>query len=87
MDILIIGESGYGKSNLGDILKAAIFKSDKESRVVTDDKNRANPTLGNGKNQYNILIRNPEDIDMPPSDITITINNHNFKEWVDEYSY
>ena len=57
MNILIIGESGSGKSNLGDLIRNGIFKADKNSSIRTDDIDREVKTFGKGKNIYNLQIR------------------------------
>ena len=57
MDILIAGPSGSGKSKLGDFIKSTIFSLDKESRITTDDPDREVKSFGEGKNTYNIEVR------------------------------
>jgi len=57
MEILIVGQSGSGKSVLGDLIRNAIFRADRDSKITTDDADRQTKALGSGKTPYNLHIR------------------------------
>jgi len=57
MDILIVGPSGSGKSKLGDLVRNTIFKLDKEAKILTRDPDRGAEPFGEGKNTYNVEVR------------------------------
>lgn len=90
MEIAIVGISGIGKSNLGDIIRNTIFKLDSNSCIRTNDPDRTKVTLGSGSNMYNVnIVKVGEEqsvIDVikktnQDNDITIVINNKKFLEW------
>jgi nitrogenase subunit NifH len=88
VNILVVGKSGVGKSNLADVIKHAIFKVDKDCIIHTDDPDRASMHLGSGNNQYSIMIRKPENLSLEEeeqADIAITINNGNFAQWYEKF--
>jgi CO dehydrogenase nickel-insertion accessory protein CooC1 len=81
MEILIVGKSGNGKSNLADLIKNAIFKADAESCININDPDRENKSLGQGKNEYNINVRREaSQEDKNKADISVEINNGRFIE-------
>lgn len=85
MEILIAGELGTGKSNLGDMIKNYIFKVDKNSTIVTDDPSRQIKLLGSGKNIYNIRVSKSFTKDvLNNADIIININSDSFNKWFRE---
>lgn len=57
MDILVVGPSGSGKSKLGDLIRNTIFKIDKDSKIVTNDPDRGKEPFGEGKNIYNLEVK------------------------------
>jgi len=93
MNILIVGKSGLGKSNLGDIVKNTIFKMDGNATINTNDPDRAVKAFGTGSNVYNINIKQlAEGVSIKDLakeaieeyDIIIDINNKAFLEWFRE---
>lgn len=81
MNILLVGKSGLGKSNLGDIVRNSIFKADSNACISTDDPDRTVKTLGQGTNSYLLKVRRealPEDLEQ--ADIVVTVNTSKFKE-------
>jgi predicted ATP-binding protein involved in virulence len=81
LDILIIAPSGYGKSNLADIVKNSIFKADINAHIHVDDKDRELKELGDGKNKYNIIVRREKfDEDIAKADIIVEIKSKKFYE-------
>ena len=81
MNILIVGKSASGKSNLGDLLKSYLFRRDKDCSIHVDDKDRQIKSLGSGPNIYNIYVRQlPEKEVMEKADIVIDIKNQKFLE-------
>ena len=56
MNILIIGNSGVGKSNFGDIMKNLIHRHDPDCTIVITDPSREQKTLGTGKNIHRISV-------------------------------
>ncbi len=81
MNILIIGKSGCGKSNLSDIIRNGIFKADSNSAIHVNDPDRTVKDLGEGKNVYNIAVRREmqkEDVD--DADIVVEIKTKTFVE-------
>lgn len=84
MNILIIGESGVGKSNLGDILKGLIFKHDKDCTITVDDPDRELKTLGHGPRLHTIHVsRDPNVKYREEMDMVIVLGTKSFKEWYD----
>jgi CO dehydrogenase nickel-insertion accessory protein CooC1 len=97
MNILIVGKSGVGKSNLGDIIRNTIFKLDNNAIIHTDDPDRSVKTFGTGSNEYNIHVRKigeegftkgaieeySFEKDGEP-DVVIEITSDKFKEWFRE---
>lgn len=57
MNILIMGASGSGKSKVGDLIRNTVFKMDPNSKIATTDPDRENKIMGEGKNDYNIVIK------------------------------
>ena len=94
MNILIVGKSGVGKSNLGDIIRNTIFKLDSDALIKTDDPDRSVKTFGTGSNEYGISIERADEWESLRSavteevtskeDIIIVINNENFQKWFRE---
>jgi hypothetical protein len=92
MNILIVSESGSGKSNLGDIIRNGIFKADKNSIIKTNDMGREVKSFGNGKNVYNLSIRKLEGqemmsidgIDLSKYDIVVLLKGGEFKKTYDK---
>lgn len=89
VNILIVGKSGYGKSNLGDIIRNAIFKIDGNSAISSNDPDRSVKLLGHGSNAYKVDVRQldseeslgsltKEELD---NDIVVYIGNKQFSEW------
>jgi energy-coupling factor transporter ATP-binding protein EcfA2 len=56
MKILIIGESGLGKSNISDIIRNGIFKADSNACITVNDPSREVKELGAGDNKYVIDV-------------------------------
>ena len=82
MNILIVGDSGSGKSNLGDFIRNLVFKLDREASITTDDLDREVKTFGSGKNVYNLKVqRSPTDEEVKKADIVISLNNKAFSDW------
>ena len=90
MNILIVGKSGVGKSNLGDIVKNTIFKLDADATINSDDPDRAVKSLGKGNNKYSISIKqlkegaNLHDMfseELLQGDVIILLTNQKFQEW------
>ena len=89
MNILIAGKSGYGKSNLGDIIRNVIFKIDGNSTLNSNDPDRSIKSLGHGSNIYNVTIRqldSKESLDSLTkeeleNDVVIYIGSKKFSEW------
>jgi hypothetical protein len=95
MNILIVGKSGVGKSNLGDIVKNTIFKLDSNAKIESDDPDRAVKSFGKGNNVYNIRVKKlweGQDVGKymdsiflesgsETQDVIIVINNKKFMEW------
>lgn len=81
MNILIVGESGCGKSNLSDVIRNGIFKADPDSNIHVDDPDRSRKDLGEGNNGYSIIVRREmlqEDADN--ADIVVKIKSKAFVE-------
>lgn len=89
MDILIVSKSGFGKSNMGDIIRNTIFKLDSDSTVNSGDPDRSMKYLGHGSNVYNITVRQlrPEENlsnltkEELENDIVVYIGSKRFSEW------
>lgn len=90
MNILVIGKSGFGKSNLGDIVRNTIFKLDSNSTIHSSDPDRSIKSLGQGSNIYNISVRQLKDEEtldsltkeeFEKSDIVIYLTSKKFNEW------
>jgi predicted GTPase len=85
MNILITGASGVGKSILGDKIKNAIFKSDKNCKITIDDSSREQKSIGNGTNEYIIHVRQiPEQEVEDKADIIVQIKTGAFSRLVKE---
>lgn len=91
MNILLVGESGTSKSNLGDILRRAIFRTDPNSHIHTDDPSRDMKEFGHGTNLYNISVRQLKkgekltDLgDLSNQDVVVFLNGPEFKKWFEE---
>lgn len=81
MKILIVGKSGMGKSNLGDIIRNAIFRADSEACITTDDPDRETKTLGQGPNDYSLEVRQQASNQaLEEADVVVYINTGRFKE-------
>ena len=81
MNVLIIGESGHGKSNLTDVVRNAIFKADEDAAIHVDDTDRNNKVLGDGKYEYNIVVRREAKQDeVDKADIVVEIKTKAFVE-------
>jgi CO dehydrogenase nickel-insertion accessory protein CooC1 len=81
MNILIIGKSGYGKSNLTDVVKNAIFKADEDAVIHIDDPDRNDKALGGGSYEYNIGVRREVKQDeVDKADIVVEIKTKAFLE-------
>ena len=83
MEILIVGKSGMGKSNLADILKAEIFKRDRNCTISTNDLDREHKTLGHGNSPYNITVSRELPTELSKFDITIQIHTPALKSKLD----
>lgn len=82
MYILIHGKSGSGKSNLSDLIRNAIFKADRDSKIITDDEDRQIKDWGKGSNEYTVnVMRTLEKEDEEKADIIVNIKNNKFREW------
>lgn len=93
MNLLIVGVSGSGKSKLGDLIRNTIFRLDDDARITTRDPDRENKSFGDGKNVYNISVRQvPEDQkstpvseeDLESSDVVIVLTNDSVNKWFKE---
>jgi len=83
MNILIVGNSGMGKSNMADLLRNGIFKADREAAIKIDDADRVAKAMGNGKNEYSIVVRQQatkEDEDR--ADVVVEIKS---KAFIDKF--
>lgn len=90
MNILLVGKSGLGKSNLGDIVRNTVFKLDSNSTINSDDPDRSMKSLGSGSNIYNISVRqlgsnesleNLTKEELHDKDIVIYLGSKKFLEW------
>jgi ABC-type cobalamin/Fe3+-siderophores transport system ATPase subunit len=83
MNIIIIGKTGVGKSNLADILKNVIFKMDSDSEVMVDDPDRESKQLGSGKNIHTIKVVRENEVpeNLTVYDMVINIKGNGFQEW------
>lgn len=89
MNILIIGKSGTGKSNLGDIIKTAIFKVDKDAKIETNDPGRSIKVFGSGNTLYQINMKQYDNTlpylivqeDVNNYDVIVIMINNNFYTW------
>ena len=90
MEILIVGKSGYGKSNMGDLVRNTIFKMDEDAVITSHDPDRSVKVLGHGQNIYNVKVKQlgPEDnlASLTPeeassADVIISVTNEKFLEW------
>ena len=82
MYILIVGVPNSGKSNLSDMIRNAIFRSDSNSKITTDDEDRELKTFGSGKNEYIInVMRTLEKEDEEKADIIVDIKSKEFINW------
>ena len=84
MEIAIIGNHGVGKSNMADIIRNAIFKSDKDAAINMDDDSRDIKVFGHGKNIYNIHVAGDIEVLSTEPDILINIKGGEFKLWFDK---
>ena len=80
MNIIIIGKTGVGKSNLADILKNVIFKMDSDSEVMVDDPDRESKQLGSGKNIHTIKVVRENEVpeNLTVYDMVINIKGNGF---------
>jgi GTPase SAR1 family protein len=84
MDILIMGKSGFGKSNLADRIQNAIFKADKDASITTNDPDRETKVFGHGKNSYGIHITKEYPLEgLDKFDVVVDIRSPKFKEIFD----
>ena len=82
MYILIVGVPNSGKSNLSDMIRNVIFKSDGNSKIITDDEDREIKIFGSGENEHTInVMRTIEEVDLEKADIVINISTKNFVDW------
>jgi dephospho-CoA kinase len=85
MNILIIGKSGVGKSNLADLLKNLIFKMDKQSNITINDPDREVKQFGSGISCHTItVVRDKVEANEFEYDIEIEIKTNQFKDWFDK---
>jgi CO dehydrogenase nickel-insertion accessory protein CooC1 len=84
MNILIVGKSGYGKSNLSDLIRNAIFKADENCKITVDDHDRDSKVFGGGENEYTINVRREmKQEDYENADIVVEINS---KAFIDRFN-
>jgi len=89
MDILIVGPSSSGKSKLGDFIKNTIFKLDKDAKILTTDPDRSKEPFGEGKNPYNVEVRQidaisiayPITLDDLKKDVIIILTRDTVSKW------
>jgi predicted ATP-binding protein involved in virulence len=78
-NILIVAPTGYGKSNLADAIRNAIFKADINAHIHVDDHDREKKDMGDGINIYNIVVRQKAtEEDAEKADVVVNINNKKF---------
>jgi predicted ATP-binding protein involved in virulence len=83
LNILIIAPSGYGKSNLADAVRNAIFRKDTNANIHVDDKDREKQDMGEGTNVYNIVVRREKlKVDEDKADVVVEIKT---KKFYDKY--
>lgn len=90
MNILIIGKTGTGKSNLVDIIRSTIFRVDPDAKIETNDPGRSIKVFGKGGKQYNVntkQVKNNNEIslfEIDNNDVLIIMCNDNFYKWFHE---